>query len=122
MRARWAGWPSRISTTLRPVASLTRRRMKSRKTKAGEALLEDAEAQRAGVGDGGDHVGRKALAGARGHGRLADRRPRAPGAVVGAQARLVDREDLGALAAGGPSRSPGRSPLASAVRPRRTAR
>src|SRR4051794_4144138 len=32
MRARWAGWPSRITMLLRPLASLARRLRKSRKT------------------------------------------------------------------------------------------
>src|SRR4051812_1938182 len=70
------------------------------KQRAGEALVEDAEAQRAGVGDRGDHVRLKALAGALGHRGLTDRRPRAPGAVIAAQAGLVGPQDLGALPVG----------------------
>src|SRR3954470_14432751 len=70
------------------------------KQRAGEALVEDAEAQRAGVGDRGDHVRLEALAGALGHRGLTDRRPRTPGAVIAAQAGLVGPQDLGALPVG----------------------
>src|SRR4051794_6570557 len=45
----------------------------------GELLVKDAEAQRAGGGDRGDHVGLKALAGALGDRGLTEWRPGAPG-------------------------------------------
>jgi hypothetical protein len=67
---------------------------------AGEALLEDAEPECAGVRDGGDDVGLQALAGALGDRGLADRLPCAPGAAIRAQAGLVGPHDLRALTPG----------------------
>src|SRR4051794_32856069 len=100
-RARWAGVTVEDQHDLAALGVLDQALEEVQEHGSGEALLKDAEAQRAGVGDRGDHVGLKALAGALGHRGLTDRRPRAPGTVIGAQARLVDPQDLGALAAGG---------------------
>src|ERR1019366_5065806 len=66
---------------------------------SGEALLEDAEAQCAGVGDRGDHVRLEALAGALDDGGLTDWRPRGAGRVIGAHPQLVGPQDLGSVLA-----------------------
>ena len=107
---------------LRPWLSRTRRLRKSRNSGPVKLLLKDAEAQRAGVGDRGDHVGLEALAGAVGDRGLADRRPGPAGGVIGAQPGLVGPEDLGALAPRALLDRRVVAPQASGAPPRQTAR